>query len=92
MERPAHTSLIWLCFQCVEELSALLQTQALLLPALKLLLESQDERLHAVALEQVTAIAQVPVGAVVLASNDRDLSATVSSPVFSDHSGYFCFV
>ncbi|KAM7078156.1 NBAS subunit of NRZ tethering complex isoform 2-T2 [Molossus nigricans] len=45
--------------QCVEELSALLQSQALLLPALKLLLDSEDEHLHAVALGQLTAVTQV---------------------------------
>ncbi|XP_016080231.1 PREDICTED: neuroblastoma-amplified sequence [Miniopterus natalensis] len=42
--------------QCVEELCALLRSQALLLPALKLLLESPDERLREVALEQVATV------------------------------------
>ncbi|KAM9201405.1 NBAS subunit of NRZ tethering complex [Dugong dugon] len=45
--------------QCVKELSLLLLNQCLLLPSLKLLLESQDENLHALALEQITAIAKV---------------------------------
>ncbi|XP_054425468.1 NBAS subunit of NRZ tethering complex [Pteronotus mesoamericanus] len=45
--------------ECVKELSVLLQNQALLLPSLKLLLESQDEHLHALALEHVTAVAKV---------------------------------
>lgn len=54
-ESACHT----LCLQCVEELSALLRSQALLLPALKLLLESPDARLHAVALEHVAAVTQV---------------------------------
>ncbi|XP_036191191.1 neuroblastoma-amplified sequence isoform X1 [Myotis myotis] len=45
--------------QCVEELSALLRSRALLLPSLKLLLESPDARLHAVALEHVSAVAEV---------------------------------
>lgn len=44
---------------CVKELSALLLNQSLLLPSLKLLLESQDATLHAVALEHITAIAKV---------------------------------
>lgn len=52
-----------LWFQGVKELSALLWDQALLLPALKLLLESQDETLHAVALERVAGVAEVfPAG------------------------------
>ncbi|XP_019512177.1 PREDICTED: neuroblastoma-amplified sequence [Hipposideros armiger] len=45
--------------ECVKELCALLLNQSLLLPSLKLLLESQDETLHTVALEHVTAIAEV---------------------------------
>ncbi|XP_072794287.1 NBAS subunit of NRZ tethering complex [Vicugna pacos] len=43
----------------VKELCSLLLQQFLLLPALKLLLESQDEGLQAAALEHVTAITQV---------------------------------
>nr|XP_010945645.1 neuroblastoma-amplified sequence isoform X1 [Camelus bactrianus] len=43
----------------VKELCSLLLQQSLLLPALKLLLESQDEGLQAAALEHVTAITQV---------------------------------
>ncbi|XP_045405017.1 neuroblastoma-amplified sequence [Lemur catta] len=43
----------------VKELSLLLLSQALLLPALKLLLESPDEHLHAVALEQIAAVTTV---------------------------------
>lgn len=43
----------------VKELCSLLLGQALLLPSLKLLLESPDERLHAMALEHITAIAKV---------------------------------
>ncbi|KAJ8789877.1 hypothetical protein J1605_021575 [Eschrichtius robustus] len=42
----------------VKELCSLLLHQALLLPSLKLLLESQDEHLHAMALDHVTAIAK----------------------------------
>ncbi|XP_024408243.2 NBAS subunit of NRZ tethering complex [Desmodus rotundus] len=45
--------------ECVKELCALLQSRALLLPSLKLLLESQDERLQALALEHLTAVAKV---------------------------------
>uniref|UniRef100_A0A8D1R776 Neuroblastoma-amplified sequence n=1 Tax=Sus scrofa TaxID=9823 RepID=A0A8D1R776_PIG len=45
--------------ECVKELCSLLLHQALLLPSLKLLLESQDAGLHALALEHVTAVAQV---------------------------------
>lgn len=48
-----------LCFQGVKELCSLLQHQALLLPSLKLLLESRDEHLHAMALDHITAIAKV---------------------------------
>ncbi|XP_036729104.1 neuroblastoma-amplified sequence isoform X1 [Balaenoptera musculus] len=43
----------------VKELCSLLLHQALLLPSLKLLLESRDEHLHAMALDHVTAIAKV---------------------------------
>ncbi|XP_006910303.1 neuroblastoma-amplified sequence isoform X1 [Pteropus alecto] len=43
----------------VKELSALLWNQSLLLPSLKLLLEGQDETLHAVALEHVASVAEV---------------------------------
>lgn len=45
--------------ECVKELCLLLLHQSLLLPSLKLLLESRDETLHAAALEQITAVAQV---------------------------------
>uniref|UniRef100_A0A8C4LN66 NBAS subunit of NRZ tethering complex n=1 Tax=Equus asinus asinus TaxID=83772 RepID=A0A8C4LN66_EQUAS len=48
---------LWL--QCVKELCSLLLDQSLLLPALKLLLESADEDLHAAALEQIAAVAEV---------------------------------
>lgn len=52
---------LWL--QCVKELCSLLLDQSLLLPALKLLLESADEDLHAAALEQIAAVAEVcPLG------------------------------
>ncbi|XP_029794135.1 neuroblastoma-amplified sequence isoform X3 [Suricata suricatta] len=43
----------------VKELSSLLLGQSLLLPGLKLLLESRDQSLQAVALEHVTAIGKV---------------------------------
>ncbi|KAM9062350.1 NBAS subunit of NRZ tethering complex [Sarcophilus harrisii] len=45
--------------ECVKELALLLLNQNLLLPALKLLLESQDADLQALALEQIAAVAQV---------------------------------
>uniref|UniRef100_A0A8D2IZ58 NBAS subunit of NRZ tethering complex n=1 Tax=Varanus komodoensis TaxID=61221 RepID=A0A8D2IZ58_VARKO len=45
--------------ECIKELCMLLLNQSLLLPSLKLLLESRDQDLHAVALEQIAAIAQV---------------------------------
>ncbi|XP_014586788.2 NBAS subunit of NRZ tethering complex [Equus caballus] len=45
--------------ECVKELCSLLLDQSLLLPALKLLLESADEDLHAAALEQIAAVAEV---------------------------------
>lgn len=75
-----------LWFQGVKELCSLLLGQALLLPSLKLLLESPDERLHAMALEHITAIAKVLltefthsyfaetcIGVAVLISNSGDL-------------------
>ncbi|KAM5262785.1 NBAS subunit of NRZ tethering complex [Ctenodactylus gundi] len=45
--------------EAVRELSLLLLGQALLLPALKLLLESLHEDLHTLALEQISAVTQV---------------------------------
>uniref|UniRef100_A0A8D2E262 NBAS subunit of NRZ tethering complex n=1 Tax=Sciurus vulgaris TaxID=55149 RepID=A0A8D2E262_SCIVU len=45
----------------VKELSLLLLHQSLLLPSLKLLLESQDENLRALALEQISAVSTVTV-------------------------------
>ncbi|KAJ7412687.1 Neuroblastoma-amplified sequence [Pitangus sulphuratus] len=45
--------------KCIKELCLLLLNESLLLPSLKLLVESKDEDLHAVALEQITAIAKV---------------------------------
>ncbi|KAF2982204.1 hypothetical protein EK904_002628, partial [Melospiza melodia maxima] len=44
---------------CIKELCLLLLNQSLLLPSLKLLIESKDQDLHAVALEQITAVAKV---------------------------------
>ncbi|XP_010210927.1 PREDICTED: neuroblastoma-amplified sequence-like, partial [Tinamus guttatus] len=45
--------------ECIKELCLLLLNQSLLLPSLKLLVESKDEDLHAVALEQIKAVAKV---------------------------------
>ncbi|XP_062981250.1 NBAS subunit of NRZ tethering complex [Elgaria multicarinata webbii] len=45
--------------ECIKELCLLLLNQSLLLPSLKLLVESKDQDLHSVALEQITAIAKV---------------------------------
>ncbi|XP_036891385.1 neuroblastoma-amplified sequence [Sturnira hondurensis] len=45
--------------QCLKELCALLRSRGLLLPSLKLLLESPDTSLHALALEHLAAAAQV---------------------------------
>ncbi|XP_072498758.1 NBAS subunit of NRZ tethering complex [Notamacropus eugenii] len=45
--------------ECVKELALMLLSRSLLLPALKLLVESQDTALQALALEQITAVAQV---------------------------------
>uniref|UniRef100_A0A8C3T484 NBAS subunit of NRZ tethering complex n=1 Tax=Chelydra serpentina TaxID=8475 RepID=A0A8C3T484_CHESE len=42
--------------ECTKELCFLLLNQSLLLPSLKLLVESKDQDLHALALEQITAI------------------------------------
>lgn len=46
-------------FQGVKELCLLLLHQSLLLPSLKLLLESGDETLQAMALEQISAVTKV---------------------------------
>ncbi|XP_036290535.1 neuroblastoma-amplified sequence isoform X3 [Pipistrellus kuhlii] len=59
MCRSLYSTRQMLPTQCVEELSALLRSRALLLPALKLLLDCPDARLHAVALEHVAAVTQV---------------------------------
>ncbi|XP_074051180.1 NBAS subunit of NRZ tethering complex isoform X1 [Macrotis lagotis] len=48
-----------LSLECVKELASLLLGHCLLLPALKLLVESQDVALQALALEQIAAVAQV---------------------------------
>ncbi|XP_064002508.1 NBAS subunit of NRZ tethering complex isoform X2 [Pogoniulus pusillus] len=45
--------------ECIKELCLLLLNQSLLLPSLKLLVESNDEDLHTLALEQITAVAKV---------------------------------
>ncbi|XP_066851051.1 NBAS subunit of NRZ tethering complex isoform X3 [Anser cygnoides] len=45
--------------ECIKELCLLLLNQSLLLPSLKLLVESKDQDLHAVALEQITTVAKV---------------------------------
>ncbi|NXA37259.1 NBAS protein, partial [Eudromia elegans] len=45
--------------ECIKEICLLLLNQTLLLPSLKLLVESEDEDLHAVALEQIKAVAKV---------------------------------
>lgn len=45
--------------ECIKEVSLLLRNQSLLLPSLKLLVESQEDALHAVALEQITAVTKV---------------------------------
>uniref|UniRef100_A0A8C3B8T0 NBAS subunit of NRZ tethering complex n=1 Tax=Cairina moschata TaxID=8855 RepID=A0A8C3B8T0_CAIMO len=42
--------------ECIKELCLLLLNQSLLLPSLKLLVESKDQDLHAVALEQITTV------------------------------------
>ena len=46
-------------FQGVKELCLLLLHQSLLLPSLKLLLESGEESLQAMALEQISAVTKV---------------------------------
>ena len=79
-----------LWFQGVKELCSLLLDQALLLPSLKLLLESPDERLHAMALDHITAItkvlptefthsyfAETCIGIAVLINNNGNLFRTV---------------
>nr|XP_033793445.1 neuroblastoma-amplified sequence [Geotrypetes seraphini] len=48
-----------LSVECVKELCLVLLKQALLLPSLKLLIESQDQRLHALAIEQITAVSKI---------------------------------
>ncbi|XP_077167102.1 NBAS subunit of NRZ tethering complex isoform X2 [Paroedura picta] len=48
-----------LAVECVKDLCLQLLSQSLLLPSLKLLVESRDQDLHALALEQITAAAKV---------------------------------
>uniref|UniRef100_A0ACB8GER9 Uncharacterized protein n=1 Tax=Sphaerodactylus townsendi TaxID=933632 RepID=A0ACB8GER9_9SAUR len=48
-----------LSMECIKDLCLQLLNQSLLLPSLKLLLESRDQDLHALALEQITAVAKV---------------------------------
>lgn len=55
----AYLHELYFCFQCIKDLCLLLLNQSLLLPALKLLVESRDQDLHAVALGQITAVAKV---------------------------------
>ncbi|XP_042637798.1 neuroblastoma-amplified sequence [Orycteropus afer afer] len=57
--RSLYNTMQMLPAECVKELCLLLLNQSLLLPSLKLLLESQDENLHALALEHITAVAKV---------------------------------
>ncbi|XP_061316824.1 NBAS subunit of NRZ tethering complex isoform X3 [Pezoporus flaviventris] len=45
--------------KCIKEICLLLLNQSLLLPSLKLLVESKDQDLHTMALEQITAVAKV---------------------------------
>ncbi|KAM5126870.1 LOW QUALITY PROTEIN: NBAS subunit of NRZ tethering complex-like [Callospermophilus lateralis] len=45
----------------IKELSLLLLRQSLLLPSLKLLLETQDDNLHAMGLEQISTVSKVNV-------------------------------
>uniref|UniRef100_A0A8C0HGQ5 NBAS subunit of NRZ tethering complex n=1 Tax=Chelonoidis abingdonii TaxID=106734 RepID=A0A8C0HGQ5_CHEAB len=45
--------------ECTKELCLLLLNQSLLLPSLKLLVESKDQDLHALALEQITAVTKI---------------------------------
>uniref|UniRef100_A0A8C4W7S3 NBAS subunit of NRZ tethering complex n=1 Tax=Gopherus evgoodei TaxID=1825980 RepID=A0A8C4W7S3_9SAUR len=45
--------------ECTKELCLLLLNQSLLLPSLKLLVESKDQGLHALALEQITAVTKI---------------------------------
>ncbi|XP_053879446.1 NBAS subunit of NRZ tethering complex isoform X2 [Malaclemys terrapin pileata] len=45
--------------ECTKELCLLLLNQSLLLPSLKLLVESKDQDLHSLALEQITAVAKI---------------------------------
>ncbi|XP_039212941.1 neuroblastoma-amplified sequence-like, partial [Crotalus tigris] len=45
--------------ECIKSLCLLLLKESLLLPSLKLLLESRDQDLHSMALEQITAVAKV---------------------------------
>ncbi|XP_031466852.1 neuroblastoma-amplified sequence [Phasianus colchicus] len=45
--------------ECIKELCLLLLDHSLLLPSLKLLVESMDQDLHAMALKQITAVSKV---------------------------------
>ncbi|XP_040848780.1 neuroblastoma-amplified sequence isoform X2 [Ochotona curzoniae] len=57
--RSLYNTVQMLPAECVKELCRLLLDQSLLLPSLKLLLESQDEALHATAMEQLAAVTEV---------------------------------
>lgn len=48
-----------LSVECIKDLCLQLLNQSLLLPSLKLLVESRDRDLHALALEQIAAAAKV---------------------------------
>ncbi|XP_046770971.1 neuroblastoma-amplified sequence isoform X3 [Gallus gallus] len=48
-----------LSVECIKELCLLLLNHSLLLPSLKLLVESMDQDLHTVALKQITAVTKV---------------------------------
>lgn len=50
---------VYFYFQCIKELCLLLLNHSLLLPSLKLLVESMDQDLHTVALKQITAVTKV---------------------------------
>ncbi|XP_030054710.1 NBAS subunit of NRZ tethering complex [Microcaecilia unicolor] len=48
-----------LSVECLKELCLVLLNQSLLLPSLKLLIETQDLKLHALAIEQITAVSKI---------------------------------
>ncbi|XP_029451786.1 neuroblastoma-amplified sequence [Rhinatrema bivittatum] len=57
--RSLYSTKHMLSVECIKELCLVLLNQSLLLPSLKLLVESQDQDLQALAIEQISAVSKV---------------------------------